>query len=250
MIYVFRCLAIAAYTVFWGTIGVFLFPFDRGGRSTAWVAQHWIAWLLYSCSIRVEAEGGEFVERAQPCVIMGNHQSVFDIAALVHVLRVPWKFVAKRELLWVPFFGWALALAGQVIVDRRNRERAVQSLARAAQRVRGGLNVIIFPEGTRTQSHELGTFKSGGFYLAIEAGVPIVPVSVSGSRLITSKNSLRVESGRMRVRFGEPIPTEGLTADDRHALKARVREAILAGFDPELQAPGTPGGRPARAAIS
>lgn len=249
MIYVFRCLVIAAYTAFWGTIGVFLFPFDRSGRTTAWVANHWIAWLLHSCGIRVEAEGAELVERVQPCVIMANHQSVFDIAALVHVLRIPWRFVAKRELLWVPFFGWALALAGQVIVDRRNRERAVQSLARAAEQVRGGLNVIIFPEGTRTQSHELGAFKSGGFHLAIRAGVPIVPVSVSGSRLITPKNSLRVESGRMRVRFGEAISTAGLTADDRHVLKARVREAILAGFDPELQAPGTPGGRPAPAAI-
>jgi len=177
-------------------------------------------------------------------------ESVFEIAALVHTLRVPWKFVAKRELLWIPFFGWALAVAGQVIVDRRNHEKAVASLSRAARRVRGGVNGIIFPEGTRIQRTALGKFESGGFHLAIQAGVPILPASVSGSRHITPKDSLRVESGLMRVRVGDPIPTRDLTTDDRHALKQRVRDAIMAGFDPELQAEDSPGGRPASAAIT
>ena len=112
----------------------------------------------------------------------------------------------------------------------------MQSLAAAAERVRTGANVIVFPEGTRQDSGGLGEFKSGGFHLALEAGVPIVPVSVSGSRRITPRKSLRVESGTMRVRYGEPIPTKELTLEDRSALKERVREAILDGFDPEIQA--------------
>lgn len=250
MIYVVRYLAIGLYTVFWGSLGILLFVFDRRGRAAPWVVRNWVTWVMLTCGIRVEAEGVDIVERTQPCVIMCNHQSVFDIAALVRTLPVPWKFVAKRELLWIPFFGWALAMADQVIVDRRNREKAVASLSRAAERVRGGVNVIIFPEGTRTQCSELGDFKSGGFHLAIQAGVPIVPVAVSGSRSITPKRSLRVESGRMRVRYGDPIPTRDLTFDDRHALKQRVRDAIMDGFDPELQAEDSPGGRPAPAAIS
>lgn len=246
MIYVVRYAAIVLYTVFWGSLGILLFAFDRRGRAAPWVARHWITWVLFTCGIRAEAEGVGIVERSQPCVIMCNHQSVFDIAALVRTLPVPWKFVAKRELLWIPFFGWALAMADQVIVDRRNRTKAVESLSRAAERVSAGVNVIIFPEGTRTQRSDLGEFKSGGFHLAIQAGVPIVPVAVSGSRRITPKRSLRVESGRMRVRYGDPIPTRGLTTDDRHALKRQVRDAIMGGFDPVLQAEDSPGAPPRR----
>jgi 1-acyl-sn-glycerol-3-phosphate acyltransferase len=95
--------------------------------------------------------------------------------------------------------------------------------------------VIIFPEGTRTQESELGEFKSGGFHLAIQAGVPVIPVSVSGSRRITPKRSLRIERGRIRVHYGKRIATADLSPPDRNRLKEHVREAIMAGFDPELR---------------
>ncbi len=96
----------------------------------------------------------------------------------------------------------------------------------------GGENVLIFPEGTRSSDAILHDFKSGGFHLAIESGVPIVPVTVSGSQWVTPKGSLRIESGRVLIRYGKPIATEPLTVDDRNDLKKRVREAILAGCDP------------------
>ena len=166
---------------------------------------------------------------------MSNHQSAFDIAAIGATLPLSWRFVAKRELTWIPFFGWGLVAAGHVLIDRRDHERSVRSLRRAAERVRSGVSVIVFPEGTRSATGELGPFKSGGFHLAIEAGVPILPATVSGSRRITPPKSLRVESGPILVRYGKPIPTEGLATDDREQLKQEVRQAILAGFDPELQ---------------
>jgi 1-acyl-sn-glycerol-3-phosphate acyltransferase len=233
--YVVRYALIALYTVFWSTLALPLCVFDRRGRAAQYVARRWIAWTLASCRIEVETEGLERARENQPCVVMCNHQSVFDIAALVHTLPGYWKFVAKRELLWIPFFGWALALADQVVVDRRNREKAVRSLKRAADRIRSGTTVIVFPQGTRVTSDALGEFKSGGFHLAIRAGVPVLPVSVSGTRRITPKKSLRVESGRILVRFGEPIPTAHLDIEQRNELKKQVREAIMAGFDPALQ---------------
>ena len=237
MIYAVRYLLIALYTVLWGSLAVPLFLVDPK-RAPNWVARNWIAWVLASCGVRVEADGLENLSASQPCVIMSNHQSVFDIAAIVHSLPTPWKFVAKRELLRVPFFGWALALADQVVIDRGDREQAVASLKRAAERIRGGVSVIIFPEGTRSPDARLKPveeFKSGGFHLAIESGVPIVPVTVSGSYRITPKRSLRIESGRVLIRYGKPIPTAQLRVEDRAELKRRVREAILAGYDPELQ---------------
>jgi 1-acyl-sn-glycerol-3-phosphate acyltransferase len=106
--------------------------------------------------------------------------------------------------------------------------------------VGGGANGIIFPEGTRTQESALGELKSGGFHRAIQAGVPVLPVSGSGSRRITPKRSLRIERGRIRVHYGKPIVTAERTPEDRNLLNEHVREAILAGFDPELQGPPVP----------
>jgi 1-acyl-sn-glycerol-3-phosphate acyltransferase len=241
VIYAVRFVLIAVYTVVWGTLGSVIGLLDRSGNGVIWVGRKWISWILAGCDITVEAEGLGGLDTKQPYVLMSNHQSVFDIAAIVTTWPVDFRFVAKRELTWIPFFGWALAVGGHVIIDRGRRERAVRSLARAADRVRAGTNVIIFPEGTRSPSGRLTEFKSGGFHLAIQAGVPILPITVSGSRHITPKRSLRIESGRIRIRYGKPIPTRGLGIDDRALLKEAVRAAIEQGFDPVLQSEAASG---------
>lgn len=247
MVYVYRTLMIALYTVFWGVVGCVVGLADRTGEGVLWVGRRWVAWILATCRIEVVCDGLEDIDLTRPYVFMSNHQSVFDIAAIVSTLPVSWRFVAKRELLWVPFFGWVLGLGGHVIVDRGNRERALRSLKRAATRIRSGTHVIIFPEGTRSTSGTLEAFKSGGFHLAIQAGVPIVPISVSGTRRITPKRSLRIESGLVRIHYGTPIPTQGLDLEQRGWLKEQVRLAICAGFDPELQSDDRGETAPARA---
>ena len=235
MIYVVRYLLIVSYTVFWGTLGLLLSAVDRSGEAVIWVARNWVRWILTTCGVRVDVSGLEHLDPSRPYVVMANHQSVFDTAAIVATLPSSFRFVAKRELTWIPFFGWALAASGHVIIDRANREISVRSLERAAERVRNGKTVVIFPEGTRARTGELGEFKSGGFHLALAAQVPILPVSVSGSLRITPPRSLRIESGRIHIHYGEPIPTAGLGLDDRQRLKQRARDAILAGFEPELE---------------
>jgi 1-acyl-sn-glycerol-3-phosphate acyltransferase len=237
VIYVVRYALVTLYTILWGGIGCLVAPFDRDGRAIVWAGRTWVRWILWTCGIRVEADGLGNVPRDRPCVYMSNHQSVVDIVAIIRTLPVAWRFVAKRELTWIPFFGWALVLGRQIIVDRKNRESSVKSLARAAERIRAGANVIIFPEGSRSPDASLREFKSGGFHLSLQAGVPIVPVAVSGSWRISPKGSLRIHSGRVLVRFGEPIETQGLGLDDRGLLKRRVRDGILRCFDPELQGP-------------
>jgi 1-acyl-sn-glycerol-3-phosphate acyltransferase len=233
VIYVIRFALIALYTVFWGIPATLVAPFS--GEAVVWIGRRWISWIFRTCGIRVIAEGLDNVDRTQSYVFMSNHQSVLDIGALVLTLPVDWRFVAKRELTWVPFFGWALGLSDQIVIDRGNRASAVRSLKRAAERVRGGISVIVFPEGTRSLTGRMREFKSGGFHLAIEAQVPILPATVSGSFHLIPKRSLKVQNGTIKVAYGKPIPTRGLGVDDRHALKDRVRGAIEGGYDASLQ---------------
>jgi 1-acyl-sn-glycerol-3-phosphate acyltransferase len=233
MIYVVRYCLIALYTIFWGALATAVAPFS--GEAIVWIARHWIGWIFATCGIRVRAEGLERIRATPAAIYMSNHQSVVDIGAIVLSLPVSWRFVAKRELTYIPFFGWALALSDQIVIDRGNRRRSVESLRRAAQRVRAGVNVIIFPEGTRSPDGSLQPFKSGGFHLALDAQVPVVPVTVSGSRRLTPKRSLQVRSGEVKVVYGEPIPTAGMTVRDRERLKRMVADAIRGGYDPELQ---------------
>lgn len=222
-------------TVVWGLPATFLGLLDRSGESVIWIARRWVAICLAICRVKVEAEGQEHIDPGQPYVFMSNHQSNFDIAATIHTIPVSFRFVAKRELARIPIFGWALVLGGHIVIDRGNTEQAVQSLRRAAEKIRRGVNVIIYPEGTRSPTGRLGPFKSGGFHLALQAGVPIVPISVSGSHRIAPKKSLRIRGGRIKVVYGRPISTEGLGPEDRKLLMERVRRAILAGLDPALQ---------------
>ncbi len=237
MIYVVRYLLASVDTVFWGTLAMLAALVDRSGESVVWIGRTWVRWILASCRIRVQSDGLENVDPHRSYVLMSNHQSVIDIAAIIATMPVSFRFVAKRELLRIPFFGWTLALSDPIVIDRANRDRAVRTLRRAAARVRSGVNVILLPEGSRSPDGALGAFKSGGFHRALQAQVPVLPITVSGSQRITPKGSLRVESGVVQVLYGKPIPTRGLGEDDRLALKAEVRAAILQGFEPELQPP-------------
>jgi len=235
VIYVVRYALVAFYTVFWASVACIEALLGFGGPGGLHAGRTWARWILASTRVRVDVEGLENIAPGRSYVVMTNHQSAFDIAALAATLPLSWRFVAKRELTRIPFFGWGLLAAGHIVIDRRDNERSVRSLKRAAKKVRAGASVIVFPEGTRSRTGELGTFKSGGFHLAIEAGVPILPAAISGSRRITPPKSLRIESGNILVRYGKPIPTEALTVDAREQLKEEVRRAILAGLEPALQ---------------
>ena len=236
MIYFLRFFLLVVYTIVLGSAACLATLIDRSGEMSLRVARVWSRWILVSCGVRVEAEGLENIHPDRPCVFMSNHQSQADIAALMATLPVSFRFVAKIELTRIPILGWAIRLGGHIVVDRGNRKRSIRSLERGADEIRSGTNVIIFPEGTRSKTGELQPFKSGGFHLAIGAGVPIIPVSVSGGRSIFPTGSLRIDSGTLRVVYGKPIPTAGLSIEDRGQLKAEVRQAVSCGMDPVLEA--------------
>lgn len=200
---------------------------DRPGGFYDRELRTWAGRLLEVTDLPVETRGLERVPAAG-CVYAVNHASFVDVWVLVAKLPGSVRFVAKRELYFVPIFGWALRATGQIALDRRDREAAARSYRSAAEVVRGGRSVIVFVEGTRTRSGRLGEFKKGAFVLAIEAGAPVVPVYLRGTRAAMPRGSLWLRRRPVTLVAGEPVPTAGLTYDDRDALRARVREWFLA----------------------
>jgi len=204
-------------------------------RSFWFFGPWWHRQFFALCGIRRRITGWEAVPEEirsgrTPAIFMSNHQSQLDPPFLLGAIPVPAVYIAKKELKWVPFLGWAAAAAGAIFVDRSNRERAVASLHAAAMKVRGGRNVVIFPEGTRTLTGALLPFKKGGFNLALDAGVPIVPVATVGGFRILPKGGRRVRPGLYEVRFGAPVDPGAFP--ERDALMAEVRrrmEALIAG---------------------
>jgi 1-acyl-sn-glycerol-3-phosphate acyltransferase len=173
-------------------------------------------------------------EGRQPVIFMSNHESQMDPPILVAALPVPAVFIAKQELKYVPFIGWAGWAAGVIFIDRGDRERAIRSIREAAEQIRGGKNVVIFPEGTRSRTGQMLPFKKGGFALALEAGVPIVPMATVGGFKVLASGSLRIRPGRYTLLLGEPVhpadhaDRESLLKEVRSRIEALVAEANVA----------------------
>lgn len=163
-----------------------------------------------------------------PCVYVANHVSFVDIWVLLATLPGTVRFLAKRELLRVPIFGWAMRQAGHIPIDRKNRRAAVDACGEAGSLIRDGTSAIVFGEGTRSRTGLLLPLKKGAFVLAIQAQVPVVPVFLEGTYEVLPKGTLALKRGPIEMRIGEPISSLGLRYADRDALSDRCREALVA----------------------
>jgi 1-acyl-sn-glycerol-3-phosphate acyltransferase len=200
---------------------------DRPGSIFDWVPRAWAGALLWAAGARVVLHNGERISSGEPRVFIANHVSWFDIFALAATLR-HYKFIAKAELERIPIFGQAVRAVGFVFIDRNNRKAAFAGYQEAASKIRNGASVVVCPEGTRGHSYALRPFKKGPFVLAVAAGVPIVPTLVYGTREIQRKGSMIIRSGEVHLHFLEPVPTEGLTYDDRDRLSRVTWERMAA----------------------
>ena len=187
----------------------------------------WARWTLRVAGVRIRVNNPQLIAHGEPRVYVGNHVSWFDVFALAAVLT-RWRYMAKKELFRIPIFGPAVARVAGIFIDRQNRKAAFDAYAEAADRIRTGLSVIVFPEGTRGRSYALRPFKKGPFVLAITAGVPVVPVVVHGTREVQAKGERRVRPGLVDVTLLEPIPTAGLTYEDRDRLMRATWDRMAA----------------------
>ncbi|HOC41605.1 MAG TPA: lysophospholipid acyltransferase family protein [Thermoanaerobaculales bacterium] len=205
-----------------------LFAVLGAERATYAPVRAW-AWVLHAATgVRSRATGLEKVPAAGAYVVISSHTSHLDGPAVAHVLPHPVYFVIKRELARIPLWGHAAVKIGFIAVDRSDSERARLEMAHAVDSINAGRRVMVFAEGTRSPDGHLQAFKKGGFHLAVEAQVPILPVAVNGSHRLLPKGAPAVRPGRIEVAIGDPIPTAGLAKDDVPALLEKTRAVILA----------------------
>jgi 1-acyl-sn-glycerol-3-phosphate acyltransferase len=228
---------IALATIVGSLLAFVLRLLNRTGDWVVDLARLWSRTLLGFAGVKLTVEWRAPLAKDGAYVFMANHLSTVDIWALLAALPFRVRMIAKKQLGSIPLFGWAMRAGRFIFIDRANALSARRSIEEAKRRIRNGDKVLLFPEGTRSRDGQLAAFKKGGFHLALDAGVPIVPVAISGSRELMPPGSYLVRSGRVRVIVGEPIPTVGLSDADRDLLLEKVRGIIARAL---AESPTTP----------
>jgi 1-acyl-sn-glycerol-3-phosphate acyltransferase len=214
-----------------GTLSILSTFVDRRGHAAHWCARAWSWLILATTGVQVTVVGLERVKRGETYVFTSNHQSIYDIPVIFASLPFQLRIIAKESLGRFPFLGWHLRRAGHLLVDRSNPDRA-GILSRWRRLVADRLSLIIFPEGTRSQDGRVGRFRGGSFLLALEAGLTIVPISISGSRHVMQKGRLTTRPGRVTLVVHEPVMTPKIAEPaiaDARALAKRIEAIVRAG---------------------
>jgi 1-acyl-sn-glycerol-3-phosphate acyltransferase len=219
--------SIAIYTIVLGTASLVGGLFDGSGRWAHKCAQWWARLILITSGVKIDRGGSELPGDRESCVFVANHSSIYDVPILFTALPRQLRIMAKAALGYVPFIGWHLHRSGHVLVNRTNPGPGI--FKRMQRMARSGASLIVFPEASRTIDGTVKRFKGGIFLLAIENGLPIVPVSVSGSRIVMPKGRFMVCPATVRVTVHDAIPTKGLSREDARALAERVRGIVASG---------------------
>ena len=186
----------------------------------------WGKFLLWVGGVKLHIEGLENADPHRPAIYMVNHTSAIDIPILVAALPVHLRFLFKNSLMWVPILGWSIYAMGMIPVDRSNKLKAAVSLRKAADRIRSGFHVLIFPEGTRSRDGRLLPFKKGGFRLALTENVDIIPVTLRNSTEICGRNSMVAKPGVVEMVIHPRYSTANCTMADRERVVREIRNII------------------------
>ncbi len=217
-------------TILFGTASIFVSPFASTGRTQHAMARRWARWVLWFAGVRVKVEGTENLPPGGPFVFVANHRSYFDSPIVLPFLRVQFRFFAKASVFYWPLIGYHLKKSGHLPVHYDNPRESLKSMAQAARVIQQtGISVLLFPEAGRTTG-ELEPFKDGAAYVAIKAGVPVVPVGIIGSLSVQPPGRFSVQPGEVTMRIGRPIPTLDIPLGERTRLSqllwVRVAELI------------------------
>jgi 1-acyl-sn-glycerol-3-phosphate acyltransferase len=227
--------SIAVYTIALGTLSIASSLFERTGHFAHWCARTWSRLILATTGVRVTVAGLERLEPGRTYVFVSNHQSIYDIPILFWSLPYQLRIIAKESLGNFPFLGWHLRRTGHMLVDRRRPDRS-RIFGWASRLTSNGLSLIVFPEGTRSRDGRVARFKGGGFLLALQAGLPVVPLSIVGSRHVMLKGRLATYPGTVRLVVHDPIDTSELAGLEPKEFGERVRRVIAPDAESDLNA--------------
>ncbi|MEZ5352420.1 MAG: lysophospholipid acyltransferase family protein [Bryobacteraceae bacterium] len=219
-------------TILFGTASIFVSPFASTGRTQHALARRWARWVLWFAGIRVKVEGAENIPPGGPYVLVANHRSYFDSPIVLPFLRLQFRFFAKASVFYWPLIGYHLKKSGHLPVHYDNPRESLKSMSQGARVIqRTGISVLLFPEAGRTMG-ELDPFKDGAAYVAIKAGVPVVPIGIIGSLEVQPPGRFSVRPGDVTLRIGKPIPTLDIPLSERTRLSQLlwVRVAELIGY--------------------
>jgi 1-acyl-sn-glycerol-3-phosphate acyltransferase len=219
--------AVSLYTIVLGTVSVLSTLFDPGGDFGHTCARAWSWLILKTTGVHVTVTGLDRLDPSRSYVFAANHQSLYDIPILFASLPFQVRIIAKASLGRIPFLGWHLQRTGHLLVDRSKPGAGV--LKKMARLVRARHSLIVFPEGTRSTDGAVARFKGGSFLIALEAGLPIVPISIQGSRHVMFRGQLMVCPGNVAVTVHAPIETAGVPRDAVRDFAARVRDVVASG---------------------
>jgi len=215
------------YTGILGSLSLAASLIDASGRLQHGCARLWSRLILWTAGVRVRVQGAEELRNGKPYVLCANHQSHMDIPILLAALPLQFRFAAKKELFRIPFLGWHLRRAGHVPIDRENPRAAVKTLCDAAEKIREGAPLVIFPEGGTSLDGDIRPFKRGGFILAEQSMAEVVPVTVRGSREILAPKTYHIRGGEVEVIVGKPVSS---AEAEPLELAARLRDEIIRTF--------------------
>lgn len=227
--------AITVYTIVLGTLSIGSSLLGGHGHFAHRCAQWWSWLILATTGVRVRVEGMEQLTPGATYVFVANHQSIYDIPVLFGALPFQLRIIAKESLGRFPFLGWHLRRTGHMLVDRRRPDRA-GIFAWASSLPTRGLSLIVFPEGTRSRHGTVAAFKAGSLFPGVQAGIPIVPLSVVGSRHVMTKGELTTRPGDVRLIVHAPVPTAADHEPQPEAMRAlavRIREVVRVEVDAE-----------------
>jgi 1-acyl-sn-glycerol-3-phosphate acyltransferase len=204
---------------------------SRTGNLAFSLSKIWAYIMLAVSFVRTEIKNRNRIHPKTSYILISNHQSLYDILALVTTLGIQYRWFIKKEVLKIPLFGYGLYASRNIFIDRSNTAMAIESINKGIERLPKGVSLMVFAEGTRSPDGRIHEFKKGGFVTAVRRKIPILPVTVNGSRRILPKGSLVFKPGKIQVVIGDPIDTGGYTTESVDKLIDQTRQAIIANFD-------------------
>ena len=232
----FYLISLILNTLILGLVIIAISPFDRKGNLVHYIGKFWSLLNVYIFGTRLAVRGKEKIEKGRTYIVMSNHQSLVDPWVLIGKLPLQLRWTIKTEVKKIPIFGYALERMGHIYVGSRKRKDTALALEGAVQKIREGSSLVIFPEGTRSNDGHLQKFRRGGAIIAIRSGVPILPVTINGSRFMLPKGTLALMPGKIEVIVGDSIDPGMFDENRKDELMSVVKSAIQQNLDLEYGA--------------